>query len=144
MLAEIVPFLRDYYTVILPAIFFSYFLHNRFQKGLNKYPGPFLASFTDLWRLFVVWGRAPEKEHIRLHRKHGDVVRLGPNVLSFGTSAALKDIYGLNKGFIKVGLYLNQVGGVRAILTLWTVGFLSNPTRCLRRQGPAITVRHHQ
>ena len=74
---------------------------NYFNRGLNKYPGPFLASLTDLWRFVNVWRRRPDITHIKLHRKHGDIVRLGPNTLSFGNPLALKAIYG-NKGFIKV------------------------------------------
>lgn len=77
-------------------------LYNRYHKGLSKYPGPFLASLTDWWRFVDVWNRRPEVTHIRLHEKYGDVVRLGPNTLSFANPAALKAIYGLNKGFIKV------------------------------------------
>ncbi len=49
-----------------------------------------------------MYKRRPEVEHIKLHEKHGDVVRLGPNSLSFSDPKALKTIYGLNKGFTKV------------------------------------------
>ncbi len=80
----------------------AYFVNNHFKHGLNRYPGPFLASLTDWWRFCIVYGRRPEVTHIRLHRKHGDVVRLGPSVLSFASPAAIKDIYGLKKGFKKV------------------------------------------
>lgn len=75
---------------------------NYFSKGLNKYPGPLLASLTDLWRFCDVLGRRPEITHIKLHKEKGNVVRLGPNILSFGDPLALKAIYGLNKGFVKV------------------------------------------
>ncbi|KAH8659962.1 putative cytochrome P450 [Xylariales sp. PMI_506] len=93
--------------VVVTSVFFAY---NRYQKGLARYPGPLIASFTNLWRLFVVWGRHAETKHISLHRKYGDVVRLGPNFLSFGSAAAIKDIYGLNKGFIKSEFYPIQQG----------------------------------
>ena len=102
MIVETISFIKEHIALIAIGLGLAWLLHNKFEKGLNKYPGPQLASFTNLWRLFLVWGRCPEKTHIALHREHGDVVRLGPNVLSFGTAAALKDIYGLNKGFIKV------------------------------------------
>lgn len=80
----------------------SYLLYNRYNRGLSKYPGPFLASLTDWWRFVDVWNRRPEVTHIKLHEKYGDVVRLGPKTLSFSNPAAVKAIYGLNKGFIKV------------------------------------------
>lgn len=83
----------------------AYLLKNYFHNGLHKYPGPFLASITDWWRFYDVYKRRPELTHIRLHKKHGDVVRLGPNVLSFADPKALKTIYGLNKGFTKSEFY---------------------------------------
>ena len=93
--------LRHWPTVLLIA-FVAYILSNYFNRGLNKYPGPFLASLTDWWRFWDVYKRRPELTHIALHEKYGDVVRLGPNTLSFSNPAALKMIYGLNKGFVKV------------------------------------------
>lgn len=87
---------------MLLILLVGYLASNHFNHGLNRYPGPFLASLTDWWRFFDVYGRRPEVTHIKLHRKHGDVVRLGPNVLSFGNPAAVKQIYGLNRGFVKV------------------------------------------
>ncbi|KAB8293771.1 hypothetical protein EYC80_009256 [Monilinia laxa] len=78
---------------------------NRFHRGLNKYPGPILASFTNWWRFYDVYKRRPEVTHQKLHAKHGDVVRLGPNYLSFADPKALKTIYGLNKGFVKSEFY---------------------------------------
>lgn len=83
----------------------AWLLRNRYHNGLDKYPGPFMASLTDWWRFVDVWNRRPEKTHIMLHEKHGDVVRLGPNTLSFADPAALKAIYGLNKGYVKVSTH---------------------------------------
>jgi hypothetical protein len=92
---------RHWFTALL-IVFVSYLLKNRFNRGLNKYPGPFLASLTDWWRFWNVYRRRPEATHIKLHAQHGDIVRLGPNALSFADPKALKVIYGLNKGFTKV------------------------------------------
>jgi hypothetical protein len=90
------------WPVVLFVALAAYFVNNHFTRGLNKYPGPVLASFTDWWRLWDVYKRRPEVTHIKLHEQHGDIVRLGPNVLSFSNPKALKAIYGLNKGFTKV------------------------------------------
>ncbi|XMA15857.1 hypothetical protein WAI453_008648 [Rhynchosporium graminicola] len=89
----------------LSVCFLAYLISNRFNRGLQKYPGPFLASLTDWWRFWIVYKRRPEVEHIRLHEELGDVVRLGPNNLSFSDPKALKSIYGLNKGFVKSDFY---------------------------------------
>lgn len=91
------------WPVVFLILFVAYLASNYFNHGLNKYPGHVLAHFTDWWRYFDVRGRRPDITHLALHRKHGDVVRLGPNDLSFADPKALKVIYGLNKGFIKVG-----------------------------------------
>lgn len=93
------------WPVVLGIAITAYLISNRFNHGLNRYPGPFLASLTDWWRFWIVYKRRPEVEHIRLHEKHGDVVRLGPNALSFSDPKALKTIYGLNKGFTKTEFY---------------------------------------
>jgi len=92
-----------YWPAILIVTTVAWLARNKFNKGLNKYPGPALAGFTDWWRFFeLVSSRKTEQTHIQLHEKYGDVVRLGPNVLSFADPKALKVIYGLNKGFTKV------------------------------------------
>ncbi|KAK0733248.1 cytochrome P450-like protein [Lasiosphaeria miniovina] len=100
----------------LPAVFaivLAFLAKNRYHNGLNKYPGPFLASLTDWWRFVDVYKRRPDRTHIALHKKHGSVVRLGPNVLSFSDPDALKTIYGLNKGFVKSEFYVVQQSVVK-------------------------------
>ena len=111
MLEVILTTVGQYWYFILPAVLVSYLASNYFSKGLNQYPGPFLARLTDAWRFVDVWNRRPDITHIKLHRKHGDVVRLGPNALSFSDPAAIKTIYGLNKGFVKVAISLFSVHG---------------------------------
>ncbi|KAI0469055.1 cytochrome P450 [Xylaria cf. heliscus] len=88
----------------------AWLIRNRYYNGLNEYPGPFMASLTDFWRLWDVWGRQSEVTHRKLHARYGDVVRLGPSTLSFADPKALKTIYGLNKGFIKSDFYIVQQG----------------------------------
>lgn len=52
-------------------------------------PGPFLARFTRLWYLHMVWKGNAEKTNIALHQKYArpgecfaPIVRLGPNLFS--------------------------------------------------------------
>lgn len=106
MLDSILPLLRAHWPWVLTIAGVVYLLSNYFNHGLNKYPGPVAARFTNWWRVVDVWGRRPDITHLALHRRHGDVVRLGPNTLSFANPKALKQIYGLNKGFVKVGRHL--------------------------------------
>lgn len=102
MLESILLTLAQQWHLIVPAILVAYLASNYYGKGLHQYPGPVLARFTDLWRFLDVYNRRPDITHIKLHQKHGDVVRLGPKTLSFSDPAAIKTIYGLNKGFVKV------------------------------------------
>jgi hypothetical protein len=94
--------LAQYWFPSLITIIIAWLVRNRYHNGLNKYPGPFLASITDGWRFWDVLGRRSEVTHQKLHAKYGDIVRLGPNMLSFADPNVMKTIYGLNKGFIKV------------------------------------------
>jgi hypothetical protein len=113
MLSEtLIAFFRQNLPTLLAVAFVAYLLGNRFNRGLNKYPGPFVASLTNWWRFVDVYKRRPEATHIKLHAQHGDVVRLGPNVLSFADPAALKTIYGLNNGFIKVSTIHDNLGSL--------------------------------
>jgi hypothetical protein len=77
---------------------------NKYSQGLKNIPGPWQASFTNLWRFFVALGRRPEVVHKRLHRKYGDVVRMGPNFVSITDLETVKKIFSPNSGYIKVSV----------------------------------------
>jgi hypothetical protein len=77
-------------------------LVNKYGQGLNKIPGPWLAGFTDLWRLFIVRGRRAQEVHIELHIKYGPMVRLGPRAVSVADPEAIKIIYSPSSGYSKV------------------------------------------
>jgi len=102
MLESILPILKAHWPMAIVIAIIAYLASNYFHNGLNKYPGPVLASLTDWWRFWVVYKRRPDITHYKLHSELGDIVRLGPNCLSFSNPKAIKTIYGLNKGFTKV------------------------------------------
>ncbi|KAL4882549.1 hypothetical protein BJY04DRAFT_206823 [Aspergillus karnatakaensis] len=99
----------DYVIYILPSLVVLWLLRQYLYNSLHRYPGPLLARFTNLWRFLDVRGRRPELTHLALHRKYGDIVRLGPDTLSFACPSAIKVIYGLNKGFTKSQFYPVQM-----------------------------------
>ncbi|KEF51439.1 uncharacterized protein A1O9_12588 [Exophiala aquamarina CBS 119918] len=74
-------------------------------RRLKHIPGPTVAAFTDLWRFLDVWKRHHHDTNLRLHKKHGDVVRLGPNYVSISMPDAIESIYGIGKGFSKSHFY---------------------------------------
>lgn len=77
-------------------------LVNRYKHGLNRIPGPWLASCTNLWRFALTWTEKAEHTHIKLHAQYGDVVRLGPNLVSVTDLSTVKKIYGAGSSFEKV------------------------------------------
>ncbi|EME49031.1 cytochrome P450-like protein [Dothistroma septosporum NZE10] len=93
-----------YWPLVLATFLGLCLLRNKYN-GLERYPGPALAAFSDWWRYHNVRGRRTEQTHIQLHRQYGDVVRLGPNALSFADPKAIKIIYGLNKHMTKSDFY---------------------------------------
>lgn len=64
----------------------------RYQKGLNKYDGPLLASLTNFWR---IWQRLWYNDRTCFPDlvKYGPIIRIGPNTLVFNDPEAIKDIY---------------------------------------------------
>jgi len=91
-----------YWPIIVTIITVSLLLYSRYGYGLNSFPGPSLASFTDAWRVWNTWYHKHEKPLVRLHEKYGDVVRIGPRVLSFSSPDAVKEIYGTQQNYKKV------------------------------------------
>ncbi|KAF1918980.1 pisatin demethylase [Ampelomyces quisqualis] len=102
---EILPILVQYWPLVIISLVAAYLLNNKYWKGLNRYQGHWAAGYSNWWRLWDVKKRNHHWTTIALHRKHGDIVRLGPNVLSFADPRAIKAIYGLNKGVSKSDFY---------------------------------------
>lgn len=90
---------------ILTLVLIVRLISLHYHHGLNKYNGPFLASLTDFWRLCHAYRNSDREPMIHLHEKYGDVVRMGPNVLSFRQPEAIRDIYGPRKHFQKSDYY---------------------------------------
>jgi hypothetical protein len=115
------------FTICIAALA-AHLLYNKFCTNLTHIPGPFWASFTDLYRLIIVWRRRPEQWHIYLHARYGPFVRIGPHTVICSDNRAAKTIYALNAGFVKVTLEDSKFSS--RDLTNWVgflVGFLSCP-----------------
>ena len=79
-----------------------YALYLRYQPYVRDIPGPFLASFTDAWRMLKVHGGRFELSNLALHEKYGDLVRVGPNCISVGDPREIRQIYGITRLLEKV------------------------------------------
>lgn len=47
------------------------FLKRRYISPIIDIPGPFLASFSELWQILQLYSAHLEVEIVRLHKKHG-------------------------------------------------------------------------
>jgi hypothetical protein len=85
------------------ALVLKFVLDSR-RAGLSHIPGPFLARYTDAWRLYQAvkgYGK-PEYLSNRLRKTHGEVVRIGPTTVAVFDPAAVSTIYGTGSRLNKV------------------------------------------
>ncbi|KIX92184.1 uncharacterized protein Z520_12065 [Fonsecaea multimorphosa CBS 102226] len=71
----------------------AYVVYQRFLHPLAKYPGPFLASLTDVWQAHQFMTLQQPYNLTRLHEKHGPIVRYGPDKLSVTDEACIPIIF---------------------------------------------------
>ena len=105
LLSAIIPTTVETWLLAIGFIAAVRLFSFRYTYGLQKYNGPFLASFSNLWRLIDVYLNSDKKPGIQWHEKYGDVIRMGPNVLYYKSPSAIKDIYGPGTNFVKVNRY---------------------------------------
>ncbi|KAM5520510.1 hypothetical protein FOXYSP1_14400 [Fusarium oxysporum f. sp. phaseoli] len=82
-----------------------YLVYYRYLHPLAKYPGPPLASVTNLWKTYHLWNLHLPHTLVRLHEQYGDVVRVGPNDLSFRNPDAVNTIYKAGRQLQKTAFY---------------------------------------
>lgn len=70
-----------------------YIIYQRFFHPLAKYPGPFLASLTDLWQVSEFLSLKQPYNLTVLHEKHGQFVRYGPDKLSTTAEEAIPILF---------------------------------------------------
>ena len=68
-------------------------------------PGPFWAKFTDLQRVLIVKTGRSHEIHQKAHEIYGDLVRLGPNMVSVSDPNAIPVLYPMRPGFPKVCIW---------------------------------------
>ncbi|KAK4174348.1 putative cytochrome P450 pisatin demethylase-like protein [Triangularia setosa] len=77
----------------------------RYRSGLRRVPGPFLASFSNLWKLRATWNQNMHRENVRVHEDYGPIVRIGPNHVSVSDAESMQTIYGVKNVFPKSSFY---------------------------------------
>ncbi|KAF4782143.1 benzoate 4-monooxygenase cytochrome p450 [Colletotrichum scovillei] len=92
-------------TAFLAVLIGLYTFYYRKIHPLARFPGPFLASVTNFWRLRELWNLHLPETLVVLHEKYGDVVRIGPNMLSFRQGSAVPRIYKAGRALAKTAFY---------------------------------------
>ncbi|KAK4463171.1 Pisatin demethylase [Cladorrhinum samala] len=79
-----------------------------FTSPLRRYPGPFLAGFTNLWRYNLARNNRYGTTIKKLHEKYGPVVRIGPDLLTLDYPELTKTIYSTDGKWLKSNMYKNN------------------------------------
>jgi len=77
----------------------------RYRHDLRNVPGPFLASFTNLDRLWSCAMGNQMDYHLSLHAKYGRLVRVGPNHVSISDGNTIQQLYSISTKFTKSEFY---------------------------------------
>lgn len=105
LLSSALTFLKEYWPVLLPVFLVFRVLYKRYSSPLRRYPGPFLASCSRLWKVISTVKGQTNYDHIELHRKYGPVVRIAPNEVSVASPAAARALLSAGKRFYKTDFY---------------------------------------
>ncbi|KAI8711253.1 hypothetical protein NCS52_01501200 [Fusarium sp. LHS14.1] len=73
--------------------------------GFGNIPGPWVAKFTQVWRIGLVWNGNAHEEYKSLHEKYGPIVRTAPNVVDISDPTSIATIYGISSKFLKSPFY---------------------------------------
>ncbi|CAF9933472.1 MAG: hypothetical protein ALECFALPRED_005602 [Alectoria fallacina] len=98
-------YVQAHQCLTLLGLFCLYVLFVKYRSGLRRIPGPWLASVSTIWRFAIVWKQDMPATSIRLHEKHGPLVRIGPYHVSVADPEALKVIYGADTRYQKTVFY---------------------------------------
>ncbi|KAI1375397.1 putative benzoate 4-monooxygenase cytochrome P450 [Hypoxylon crocopeplum] len=72
---------------------------------LRHIPGPLFAKITNLQRVWWVKTGRAHLIHEQIHQKYGEVVRIGPNMVSISNPEAIPTVYPMRPGFPKSDFY---------------------------------------
>ena len=94
--------LTENFALSVAILFASRFLWNYLRSPLKSFPGPNLASFTNIWRMRDVAKGRCDITHNNLHRRYGPAVRMGPNILSLSDPDLINLVYNTKNPWLKV------------------------------------------
>ncbi|CAK5273503.1 unnamed protein product [Mycena citricolor] len=98
---------------------------------LARYPGPLLCKVSKIWLTALSMGGKQHIYYYDLHQKYGDVIRVGPNELSFRHVNAVQPMMGTQDGLPKAEWW---DGRKPQKLTFRPIFRLRNPEEHARRR----------
>ena len=105
LLGTALSFLATHWPTLLLTTLILRIAIKRYASPLRKYPGPFLASFSRLWKVLSTASGRTHLDHIALHRKYGPVVRIAPDEVSVSSPEAARTLLSAGKRFFKTRFY---------------------------------------
>jgi hypothetical protein len=151
-----IPALKDLsalsWAVTTIALLIAYLTRVHFYRGLNKVPGPFLASISSFWKWNIVRQEQMPFRNTELHEKYGPVVRIGPNHVSASSAESISVVHrhGGKTGFTKVSKafkFTEKRGGADTVYSLASMAYSNRAIRapiCTMSSPPRMqrTIQH--
>ncbi|XTI82185.1 cytochrome P450 [Cenococcum geophilum] len=82
-------------VVSLIVLSVAFQIYQSRTAGLDHIPGPFLAKYTNVWRLIETRRMGGDADYMHaMHKVYGDVVRVGPHAVSVADPQSIPLIYG--------------------------------------------------
>ncbi|KAL4897955.1 pisatin demethylase [Aspergillus ambiguus] len=96
------------FTLSIPPLIYllyRFIIFPLLRSDLRSIPGPAVAKLTDLYRLLLVRSDSAHEHHLRLHKRYGPFVRLGPNDVSIAYPSVLPILYNARTRYPKSDFY---------------------------------------
>ncbi|GAB1312635.1 Pisatin demethylase [Madurella fahalii] len=124
------------YAFGVPLIFvLSWWILSHALSPLRRYPGPFFARWTNLWRLFVVQSGDYHRRIKKLHDEYGPVIRIGPNLIDLDYPELIKTLYSTDDRWRKTEFYHNNSIVVNGKI-VYSIFSTTDPAEHARMQRP--------
>jgi hypothetical protein len=68
-------------------------IYNRYFHPLRHFPGPFWASVSDFFKIWILHTKQAHTLGVEYHEKYGAIVRAAPNLLAVDDPMLLPQIY---------------------------------------------------
>ncbi|KAL1871055.1 hypothetical protein VTK73DRAFT_2290 [Phialemonium thermophilum] len=81
-------------TLLVRFLLWPLFVYWRDPKKLRRFPSVSCAGITDAWGVLHQYRHTRTRAVHEAHKRHGEVVRVGTEHVSFATLQAIRDIYG--------------------------------------------------